>query len=164
MIKKYGLYRFLTTFCLVPVTDWAALAQRVVGMIERALIISGILKLIHFAMGIFSTPFYVVGICALLTWSPDTVAWIFIKIGEIQMQAFMIVLNVAMPDIFAAGDGSYRSWSDIWQQGLNLLPTEILEIINGLGVAELWGIITGTFGSIWVIKIYRKIMMRAGLF
>lgn len=161
---KISLYKFITTFCLVPTTDLAAIAQRALAIIQRSLLISLIIKLISFAMSILSTPFYVVGITALLTWSPDTIAWIFIKIGEIQTQAFMIVLNVAMPDIFAAGDGSYRSWSEIWQQGLNLLPTEILEIINGLGVAELWGIITGTFGSVWVIKIYRKVMMRAGLF
>lgn len=163
MIKKIGLYRFLTTFCIIPTTDWAAIAQRVIGILQRTLLISAALKLVSFAINILSTPFYVAGIVLLLTWSPDTVAWIFVKLGEIQMQVFMIVLNVAMPDIFAAGDGSYRDWADIWQQGLNLLPSDILEIVNGLGVAELWGIITGTIGSVWVIKIYRKVMLRAGL-
>lgn len=162
-MTKISLYRFLTTFCIVPTTDWAAVAQRALGIIQRTLIITGVIKLISFVMSIVSTPFYIVGLTALLTWSPDTVAWIFIKIGEIQMTCFMILLNVAMPTIFQSANGEYSSWADIWQQGLNLLPEEMLQIINGLGIAEIIGLITGTIASVWIIKIYRKVMLRAGL-
>ena len=162
-MTKISLYKFITTFCLVPTTDLAAVAQRALGILQRTLIISGLIKLVSFAFNVLSTPFYVAGLVALLTWSPDTVAWIFIKLGEIQMRVFLIVLNVAMPDIFQTAEGDFSSWADIWQEGLNLLPVEMVEIINGLGLAEIIGLVTGTIGSVWVIKIYRKVMLRAGL-
>ena len=35
-MTKISLYRFITTFCLVPVTDWGAFIQRIVGRLLLA--------------------------------------------------------------------------------------------------------------------------------
>lgn len=156
---KISLYKYLTTFCIIPTTDWAAVAQRALAWLQRLFIISALIK--FFKM--ISTPFYLVGIIALLTYFPDQISWIFIKIGEIELKVFAIVLSVAMPDIFAKGAGEYSSWSEIWQTGLNQLPADMVEIMNGLGVAGLMGLVTSTISAVWMIKIYRKVMLRAGL-
>lgn len=158
-MTKISIYKFLTTFCIVPTTDWAAVAQRALAWLQRLFLISAIIKLFK----MLSTPFYLVGIVALLTYFPDQISWIFIKIGEIEMKVFAIVLNVAMPDIFAKGAGEYANWSQIWQDGLNALPAEMVEIMNGIGVAGILGMVTSTISAVWVIKIYRKVMLRAGL-
>lgn len=156
---KLGLYQFLTTFCIIPTTDWAAVAQRALAWLQRLFIISALIK--FFKM--LSTPFYLGGIVLLLTYFPDQISWIFIKIGEIEMKVFAIVLSVAMPDIFAKGAGEYSSWAEIWQNGLDQLPAEMVDIMNGLGVAGIMGLVTSTISAVWVIKIYRKVMLRAGL-
>lgn len=158
-MTKISIYKFLTTFCIVPTTDWAAVAQRALAWLQRLFLISAFIKFIK----MLSTPFYLVGIVALLTYFPDQISWIFIKIGEIEMKVFAIVLSVAMPDIFAKGAGEYASWSQIWQDGLNALPAEMVEIMNGIGVAGILGMVTSTISAVWVIKIYRKVMLRAGL-
>lgn len=158
-MTKISIYRFLTTFCIVPTTDWAAIAQRALAWLQRLFLISAFIKLIK----MISTPFYLVGIVALLTYFPNQISWIFIKIGEIELKVFAIVLSVAMPDIFAKGAGEYSSWAEIWQNGLDQLPAEMVEIMNGLGVAGILGLVTSTISAVWVIKIYRKVMLRAGL-
>lgn len=158
-MTKISIYKFLTTFCIVPTTDWAAVAQRTLAWLQRLFLIGAFIKLIK----MLSTPFYLVGIVALLTYFPDQISWIFIKIGEIELRVFAIVLSVAMPDIYAQGAGEYANWSQIWQDGLNALPAEMLEVMNGLGVAGILGLVTSTISAVWVIKIYRKVMLRAGL-
>ena len=155
-MKKISLYKFVTTFCLVPVTDWGAFVQRWVGRIFLGVLFYRLFSLL-------SKPLFIMGLIGLLIWSPDTIAWIFIKIGEIELRVFMIALNAIMPDIFAVSGGYYASWSDIWQAGLNALPTQMVEVMNGLGVAQILGLITSTIGAVGIIRIYRKVMSRAGL-
>lgn len=156
---KISLYKFVTTFCLIPTTDLAAILQRWLAWAQRLFLIAAFVKLIK----MLSTPFWFVAIVAVLTYFPDSVAWIFIKIGELEIRAFAVLLSAVMPDIFATGAGEYQSWAQIWQTGLNALPVEMVEIMNGLGVSALLGMVTSTISSVWIIKIYRKIMLRGGL-
>lgn len=156
-MKKIGLYRFITTFCLFPVSDWGAFVQRFGHWIIRIWIIKTIWGIVT------SKPFYITGLVALLIWSPDTVAWFFIKIGEIEMMVFGLVMSAVMPDIFGVAGGQFDSWSDIWSAGLNALPAEMVEIMNGLGVAQIMGMITATMGAMGTVRIYRAITKRAGL-
>ena len=75
----------------------------------------------------------------------------------------MLMLSIVMPEVFTVGSGDVNSWAQIWSQGLSMLPTEMLDVINGLGVAEMLGLVTSTLTSGFVITMYRKIMTRAGL-
>lgn len=120
-------------------------------------------KILEFCYRVVSYPLALVAICAALTLFPDTIGWIFLKIGEIELRVMAIVLSVVMPDIFNAGAGSYTEWAQIWQEGINLLPSDMVDIINGLGVAYLLGLITNTIGAVFAIRIYRRAMLRAGL-
>lgn len=163
MIKKIGLYRFITTFCVIPTTDWAAVAQRALAWLQRLFLIHAILKLMGWVFNALKTPMFLGLIVLAITFFPDTICWIFLKIGELQMKCFLLLLNVVMPVIFETAGGEYRSWQDIWQTGLDLLPKDMLEIMNGLGVAELIGLVTSTLTSGWIIRIYRKTMERAHL-
>lgn len=163
MIKGMSLYRFLTTFCIIPTFDWGAFAQRVFGWVRASIAIGFVIKAISALFNLVKTPLFIVGLYLALLWFPDTIQWIFLKIGEIEIKMFMIVLSVVMPDVFTFGSGDVNSWAQIWNQGLSMLPTEMLEIINGLGVGEMLGLITSTLTSGFVIGMYRKIMTRAGL-
>lgn len=155
-MTRISLYRFLTTFAIVPTYDWAAFGQRVLSMAQKMLLF----RLIY---SFAKTPMYLGLVVAAVTYFPDTIAWIFISIGQIQIKCFMIMLNAVMPDIFATGAGDYRGWAEIWSAGLAALPEDVLSIVNGVGVAEIMGLVTTTLTSGWMIKIYRKTMLRAGL-
>lgn len=155
-MKKISYYKMLTTFYVFPVTDWPAFIQRTIG---RLLLANLVLKL----FGLLKQPLFIASFIALLIWSPDTIAWIFIKIGEIEMRVITLMLAIVMPQIFEEGGHAYNSWADIWAAGLTALPPDVVAIMNGLGVAQILGLVTATWGAVSSIKIYRKIMMRAGL-
>lgn len=147
----------------MPTFDWAAFAQRIFGWFTRAMLISMVIKVVGTLFNVVKTPMFLVGLYLALLWFPDTVQWIFLQIGNIQIKMFMIVLSSVMPDVFTFGSGEVNSWAAIWQQGLSALPTDMVEVINGLGVAEMLGLVTSTLMAGSTIVIYRKIMMRAGL-
>lgn len=109
------------------------------------------------------TPLFLVTIWIALTYFPNTIQWIFLKIGGIEIKLFLMVLNIIMPEIFKTASGEMNSWAEIWQTGLNALPQDLLDVMNGIGVAELLGIVTSTITSGFIIRTYRKIMLRAGL-
>lgn len=147
----------------MPTFDWAAFAQRIFGWFTRAMLISIVIKVIGTLFNLVKTPMFLVGLYLALLWFPDTIQWIFLQIGMIQIKMFMILLSSVMPDVFTFGSGEVNSWAAIWQQGLSALPSEMVEVINGLGVAEMLGLVTSTLIAGSTIAIYRKIMMRAGL-
>lgn len=155
-MRKISLYTFVTTFCLVPVTDWGAFIQRVIG---RLLLAGLFLKLFE----LLKQPLIIASLVGVLIWSPDTIAWIFIKIGEIELRVFAVLMTAVMPDLFCTAGDAYTSWEQIWSAGLNALPADMLEVINGLGVAQILGLVTATWGAVSSVKIYRKVMLRAGL-
>lgn len=155
-MRKISLYTFVTTFCLVPVTDWGAFIQRVIG---RLLLAGLLFKLFQ----LLKQPLFIAALVGVLIWSPDTIAWIFIKIGEIELRAFAMLLTAVMPELFGTAGGAYTSWEQIWSAGLGALPADMLDVINGLGVAQILGLVTATWGAVSSVKIYRKVMLRAGL-
>lgn len=155
-MRKISLYRFVTTFCLVPVTDWGAFTQLVVAAILKCWLFTRLL-------GLLRTPFFIAGMIAVLTYAPNAVMWIFLTIGDIELKICGMVLAAIMPDIFKTADGSYASWADIYREGMNVLPADLVDVMNGLGVAEMMGLITATFGAVGSIRLYRRIMLRAGL-
>lgn len=155
-MKKISLYRFVTTFCVFPVTDWPAFIQRIIARLLLSALVFRILSLLK-------QPLFIAALIGVLIWSPDTIAWIFIKIGEIQLRVITLLLVAVMPDLFSAGGNAYSSWAQIWSAGLSALPTDMVAIMNGLGVAQILGLVTSTWGAVSSIKIYRKVMLRAGL-
>ena len=147
----------------MPTFDWAAFAQRIFGWFTRAMLFAMLIRVVGTLFNLVKTPMFLVGLYLALLWFPDTIQWIFLQIGLIQIKLFMLVLSSVMPDVFTFGSGDVNSWAAIWQQGLSALPTEMVEVINGLGVAEMLGLVTSTLMAGSTIAIYRKIMMRAGL-
>ena len=160
---KINLYKFITTFCIVPTFDWGAFAQRVFGWATRAALIGFVIRVIGTLFNLVKTPMFLGGLYLAILWFPDTIQWIFLQIGDIQIKCFLLMLSIVMPEVFTIGSGDVNSWAQIWSQGLSLLPSEMLEVINGLGVAEMLGLVTSTLTSGCVISMYRKIMTRAGL-
>lgn len=147
----------------MPTFDWAAFVQRVFGWFTRALLISMVIKVIGTLFNLVKTPMFLIGLYLALLWFPDTIQWIFMQIGLIQIKMFMILLSAVMPDVFTFGSGDVNSWAQIWNLGLASLPTDMVDVINGLGVAEMLGLVTSTLMAGSSIVIYRKIMTRAGL-
>lgn len=155
-MTKISLYKFVTIFCIVPTTDWGAFIQRV---ILRVMLVNLFFRL----LSLLKQPLAIAGLIGLLVWAPDTIMWIFIRIGDIELRVMALVLASLMPDVFSAGSGAFDSWTTLWSQALTLFPADMLSVINGLGVGSLMGLVTGTFTAVSSIKIYRKIMLRAGL-
>lgn len=163
MTRKMGLYQFLSTFGIVPTYDWAAFGQRLLSWAQRLLLIRFVLTISKVVYEAFKTPAFLAVLVAVLTYCPDTVQWVLLQIGNIQIKCFMLLLSVVMPEIFATGSGAMHSWAAIWQNGLNLLPSDVIDVMNAIGVGELLGLVTSTLTSGYLISIYRKVMLRAGL-
>lgn len=155
---------FLLLMCVFPVVTMDGLiriGQGIInnlGMILKVVLIG---KIISFLVGIFSKPFYIAGLILLFTYFPDTVQWIFMQIGLLQLKIFMSLLIVVMPDIF--GELDVNSYADIFNAGINALPPEIIDVCASLGVAENMGLIFTCLTSGWIIRIYLKAFERAGL-
>lgn len=147
----------------MPTFDWAAFAQRVFQFATKLLLFRVLLGFLGMAFNLFKTPIFLVGLVLALTYFPDTIQWVFMQIGMIQIKLFMIVLSAVMPDIFTFGSADVNSWAAIWNQGISALPSDMVDVMNGLGVAELLGLVTSTLMAGSTIAIYRKIMTRAGL-
>ena len=99
-MRKISLYRFITTFCLVPVNDWSAFVQRISEKILKFYLFSRLLSF-------FSKPLFFVGLAGLMIAAPDFFVWIFIKIGEFEIVVMSIMLNAVMPDLFSSASGEY---------------------------------------------------------
>lgn len=155
-MRKISLYRFVTTFCIVPTNDWGAFIQRVIFRIMLGNLFFKLLSLLK-------QPLFIASLIGLLIWAPDTIMWIFIRIGDIELRIMALMLAKIMPDIFTVGGAALGSWSAIWAAGLSVLPTDVMQVINGLGVGHMLGILTTTWSAVSSIKIYRKVMIRAGL-
>lgn len=96
-MKKISYYKMLTTFYVFPVTDWPAFIQRTIGRILFA-------NLVFKLFGLLKQPLFIASLIAVLIWSPDTIAWIFIKIGDIQLRVIAVLLSAVMPDLFSEGE------------------------------------------------------------
>ena len=114
-------------------------------------------------LNLFKTPMFLGAMVLALTYFPDTVQWIFMQIGQIELKMMMIVLSTVMPDIFTFGSSEVNSWAAIWQAGITALPQDMVDVMNAVGVSELLGLVTSTIMAGSTIAIYRKIMTRAGL-
>lgn len=145
-------------FCPLPVIAGVGL-----GFLLRAVIgglISGaVLALIRF----LSKPLFIIGLIAILTYYPDVVQWIFVKIGEIELKVFAMFLSIALPDIFGEVGSEYDSWASLFNNALSVFPDEILQVCQSLDVAGLMGMVTTCLTTGATIILMRKIMMRGGV-
>lgn len=126
-------------------------------------ILSVVMAILSFAKRVISYPLALGAIVGAFVLFPDTIGWIFLQIGNIQLKVFVLVLSQVMPDIISEGATDFHTWYSVWQSGLDLLPPDLVEVLNSVGVAYLLGMITSTIATIAGIRLYRRVMLRAGL-
>lgn len=126
-------------------------------------ILGVVMTIMRFLKRMITYPLFLGAIVGALTLFPETIGWIFLKIGEIELQVMTILMTAIMPDIVSVGGGEYQTWSQVWQDGLNILPSEIVDVMNSVGVAYLLGMVTSTISAVGMIRLYRRVMLRAGL-
>lgn len=141
-----------------------ATATKVGEIAFLAGILSVVMAIMSFLKRVVSYPLALGAIVVAFTLFPDTIGWIFLQIGNIQLKFFVLLLSQIMPDIVNEGKADFDTWYSIWQAGLDILPADLVEVLNSVGVAYLLGMITSTIVTISTIRIYRKVMIRAGLF
>lgn len=147
----------------MPTFDLSAFLQRISKMIIMGLVLRSVLKLLEIAYNVFKTPLALGTIVLMLAYYPEKVQWVLMKIGELEITAFAILLSVVFPDIFWGMSGQLHSWQAIWSAGLSALPVNVVQVLNGVGVAELMGLVTSTLSAGSVVLLYRKIMNRMGI-
>ncbi len=131
------------------------------GMVGRFLIgglISGVIMTI---VRILSRPVMIAGLIFLLMYYPDTVAWVFMKIGEIQLHVFAIILSAVLPDIFPTSD--IDSWAGVWNGAISAFPQEVIDTMSALDLAGLLGMITSCLTAGFTIKLYMRLVKRIGV-
>ena len=138
-------------------------ASKIGQLAILASILAVVMSILSFLKRIISYPLFLGTIVLALTLFPETVGWIFLKIGEIELQVMTILMTAIMPDIVSVGGGEYQTWAQVWQDGLNILPSEIVDVMNSVGVAYLLGMVTSTISAVGLIRLYRRVMLRAGL-
>ena len=153
----------ILTRLLVALGLSEATASKVAEVAFLAGILSVVMSIMSFLRKIVSYPLALGAIVLAFTLFPDTIGWIFLQIGNIQLKFFLVLLNNVMPDIIHEGATDFYTWESVWQEGLNLLPPDIVDVLNSVGVAYLMGMITATIASVSAIRLYRKVMFRAGL-
>ena len=136
--------------------EWAQVA---LSWIHRVIL----LNIFFIIIKTLSKPLYIVGIIVLLTYFPDTLQWIFMQIGLIQIKIFAILLNAVMPEIFAYSSGDITEWAQLWNSALTALPSQVVEVMQALDVASLMGIVTSCLTSGFVIRTILRINKRMGL-
>lgn len=147
----------------MPTFDLTAFLQRISKIIIMGLMLRSILFILKVIYGAFKTPMALGAIVIMLAYYPEVVQWVLMKIGELQIKCFAIVLNAVMPDIFRSMGTNVTSWHTIWQQGLSLLPSNLVQILNAVGVAELMGLITATLTAGSTVIMYRRVLSRVGI-
>lgn len=147
----------------MPTFDLTAFLQRISKIIIMGLMLRSILFILKVLYGAFKTPMALGAIVIMLAYYPEVVQWVLMKIGELQIKCFAIVLNAVMPDIFGSMGTNVTSWRTIWQQGLSLLPSNLVQILNAVGVAELMGLITATLTAGSTVILYRRVLSRVGI-
>ncbi len=135
-----------------------ALLAGVAGRFLIGGLIGGIIQAI---ISILSRPLWIGGIILLLLYYPDTVAWVLMKIGEIQIHIFAILLSAILPDLFPSAD--VKSWADIWNNAISVLPQNVVDTMASLDLAGMLGMITSCLTAGFTIKIYMRLIKRAGL-
>lgn len=140
-----------------------ATASKVGEIAVLGAILSVLLAIGSFIRKVISYPLALGAVVGAFVLFPDTIGWIFLQIGNIQLKIFVLVLNQVMPDIIDEGATDFHTWYSVWQAGIDALPPDLVEVLNSVGVAYLLGMITSTIASIAGIRLYRRVMFRAGL-
>lgn len=140
-----------------------ATASKVGEIAVLGAILSVLLAIGSFVRRVVSYPLALAAIVGAFVLFPDTIGWIFLQIGNIHLKIFVLVLSEIMPDIINEGATDFHTWYAVWQEGVNLLPPDLVEVLNSVGVAYLLGMITSTIAAISGIRLYRRVMLRAGL-
>lgn len=146
------------SYCPVPVVVGAGLGlvlRFVLGTIVSGAVV-GIIKFL-------SRPLAIIGLIGVLTYYPEAIQWIFVKIGEIELKIFAMLLSVAMPDIFGGVSTEYDSWAGLFNSALSVIPSEILEVCQSLDVAGLMGMVTSTLTVGGTIVLTKRILLRGGI-
>lgn len=95
-----------------------------------------------------------------LLYYPDTVAWVFMKIGEIQIHIFAIILSAVLPDLFPTAD--IDSWASIWNNAIGVFPQNMVDTMGALDLAGLLGMITSCLTAGFTIRLYMRLVKRMG--
>lgn len=147
----------------MPTFDLSAFLQRISKMIIMGMILRSVLFIMSTMFKAFKTPLALGAIVIMLAYYPDVIQWVLMKIGDLQMKCFAILLNAVMPDIFSSMGTQVTSWRQIWQTGLGILPTNLVSVLNAVGVAELMGLVTATLTAGSTVILYRKVLTRIGI-
>lgn len=147
----------------MPTFDIGAFLQRISQIIIKGLILHAIIRVLGILYDVFKTPAALTAIVLMLTYEPDKVQWILQTIGQLELKAFTIVLAGLVPELFGGISAETASWATIWNTGLSALPSDIVDIMNAVGVAELLGLITSTLTAGSMVLLYRKVFTRLGI-
>lgn len=138
----------------------AELLDKLVSIGKKIALVILVKKILEVVIEIFKKPLGIVFLIFLLTYYPDTIQWILMQIGLIELKIFAIVLAAVLPDVFGQAS-DLNSWADIWNNALNVLPVDMVEVMAKCNVAEMMALITSTITAAFTIRLYFRIVNRA---
>lgn len=110
---------------------------------------------------LLSKPLLIGGLILTLMYYPDAVAWVLMKIGEIQLRIFSVLLAAIMPEVFPTSEVS--SWAEVWNNAINQFPSGITDTMAALDLAGLLGMVTSCLTAGFTIRIYMRLVKRIGV-
>lgn len=132
-----------------------------VGGLAGRFLVSGLVSAVILGIvRVLAKPMFIVGFILVLMYYPEAIQWIFMKIGEIQIRIFGVMLAIILPEIFTTAD--VDSWSQLWNSAISVFPTEITDVMAALDLAGNLGMVTSCLTSGFTIKIYMRLVKRMG--
>ena len=131
------------------------------GVLGRFITAGATTSVITVIVKLLSKPLFLGVIVGILLYYPETVAWILMKIGEIEIKIFGLILGVIMPDMYP-GDET-NEIAGIWNNATSVFPQEVIDTMASLDLAGLMGMVSTTLVAGFTIKIYFHLMKKLGL-
>ena len=147
-------------YAFPPLMALLGMAGGVLGRFAISGLVSGIVMGL---VRVLSKPFMILGLIGVLLYYPEAIQWIFMKIGEIQIKIFGLMLQAVLPSIFGDNISEIKSWADIFNGAVSAYPEGMTEIMAAAEMAGLMGMVTTCLVSGFTIRIYIRMARKIGV-
>lgn len=137
----------------VPVWSW----DGIIRIFQKILALSVVSFLINLLLKALTTPLCLAGIVACVNFAPNTIKWIWAKMGALLIDFALKMVDVFTPiisDSITKGEGGtlFNELSNVYNVAYTNLPTPINETLAFVGVHELLGLIISYYVLLFVLK------------
>lgn len=159
---EIDLLLLIAAFPVFTLDGITRIGQNIVALGQRVLMFSVVSTLVSFILRLFTTPLYLAGIVAAINFAPNTIRWIFAKMGALAIDFALQMVEIMQPVVADVAKGeAFEGLSNTYVVAYTNLPPEINEMLASLGVHEMLGLIITFWVTIMTLLIIFMVTDRA---